>query len=180
MLHHKWIVLDHQREESDVVHQSMVHCTVETQNAVHHDTVHCTVKVPGDQNGEGQNLGWIEALPILNHGISRKSPDLGPRPEGATLSTSKVNPNGGENLGSLLSIAKTKTKLRKSRKHRVNPDRFTQLTLQVKTSESMKPPRADQQAHFLDQSKDQNYTSPEDKNWLYQAHFLKPVDIKLI
>ena len=75
-----------------------------------------------------------------------------------------INPNGGQKLKLALLANNTKAKLRKSSKHKVNLDRFTQLTLQVKTSESMKLPRADQQAHLLDQSKDQNYTSPEDEN----------------
>ena len=75
-----------------------------------------------------------------------------------------INPNGGQKLKLALLVNNTKAKLQKSSKHKVNPDRFTQLTLQVKASESIKPPGADQQVHSFDQSKDQNCTSPEDEN----------------
>ena len=66
-----------------------------------------------------------------------------------------INPNGGQKLKLALLANNTKAKLRKSSKHKVNLDRFTQLTLQVKTFESIKPPRSDQQVHYFDQSKDQ-------------------------
>ena len=69
-------------------------------------------------------------------------------------SDQKLNPNGGQKLRPALAITNTKAKLRKSSKHKVNPDRFTQLTLQVKGTESIKPPGAAQQVHSFDQSKD--------------------------
>ena len=69
-------------------------------------------------------------------------------------SDQKLNPNGGQKLRLALAIANTKAKLRKSQKHKVNPDKFTQLTLQVKGTESIKSPGAAQHFHSLDQAKD--------------------------
>ena len=53
------------------------------------------------------------------------------------ISDRGINSNGGQKLKLALLANNTKAKLRKSSKHKVNPDRFTQLTLQVKTSESI-------------------------------------------
>ena len=97
----------------------------------------------------------VEASPIQKRVISRKALDSGTRSEGAMTSDRGINPNGGQKLKLALLVNNTKAKLRKSSKHKVNLDRFTQLTLQVKTSESIKPPRSDQQVHYFDQSKDQ-------------------------
>ena len=97
----------------------------------------------------------VEALAIQKCIISRKALDSGTRSEGAMTSDRGINPNGGQKLKLALLVNNTKAKLRKSSKHKVNLDRFTQLTLQVKTFESIKPPRSDQQVHYFDQSKDQ-------------------------
>merc|ERR1712081_14515 len=115
--------------------QDAVHCT---RNTVR-DVVHCTVVAPGALEEERQNLDYDEALTIPILGISRKSPDPGPRPEGATtLPEQKINPNRGEKLRSMLSIANTSVKLRKSKKHRNNPDKFKQMTLRVNSTEVIK------------------------------------------
>ena len=96
----------------------------------------------------------VEALPIQKHVFSRKSPDPGTRSEGAMTSDQKLNPYGGQKLRPALAIANTKAKLRKSQKHRINPDKVTQLTLQVKGTEAIKSPGPAQRIHSLDQAKD--------------------------
>ena len=101
---------------------------------------------------EGLDQNTDEALTIPS--ISRKSPDFGPRPEGATtIPEQKVNPNGGRKLGSRLSITNTSVKVKKSRKHKVNPDKFKQMTLKMISTEAIKSPSAVQADHSFDQSK---------------------------
>ena len=111
---------------------------------------------------EGQDQNTDEALTIPS--ISRKSPDFGPRPEGATtLPEQKVNPNGGRKLGSKLSVTNTSVKMRKSRKHKVNPDKFKQMTLKMISTDVIKSPSAVQANHSFDQSKAE-LKCPEDED----------------
>ena len=124
--------------------------------------VHCTVVAPGAIEEEGQEQNRVEALTIP--GISRKSPDPGSRPEGATHHPEdKVNPNRGEKLGSRLSVTNTSVKMRKSRKHRNNPDKFKQMTLKMISTEVIKSPGAVQTNHSFDQSKAE-LKCPEDED----------------
>merc|ERR1711954_558672 len=150
-------VHDQNEIASEVGHQREVR-VLKTQNAVHctrnntHDAVHCTVgaHVASSEEGQDQNKG--EALTIPS--ISRKSPDFRPRPEGATtIPEQKVNPNGGRKLGSRLSITNTSVKVRKSKKHKINPDKFKQMTLKMISTEAIKSPGAVQTNHSFDQSK---------------------------
>ena len=155
--------LDHQREEEMVIRQNVVHCTAELQRTVCVDAVHCTVGATGAMENVELDQKLDDALTIQKPVISRKSPDPGPRPEGATLPNHKINPNRGETLGSMLSIANTSVKLRKSKKHRSNPDKFKQMTLRVKATDALKSPVAVQYSHSFDQSKAE-LKSPEDES----------------
>ena len=138
----------HQREMKMGVIRNTVHCTRDTV----HDMVHCTVMTPRAIEEEGQVQNQAEALTIP--GISRKSPDPGSRPEGATHHPeAKINPNRGEELGSRLSVTNTCVKMRKSKKHRNNPDKFKQVTLKMISKEVIKSPGTVEANHSFDQSK---------------------------
>ena len=79
------------------------------------------------------------------------------------MATIKTMQSEGRKLGSLLSDMKPNGKLRQSKKHRISPDKFKQMTLRLTHTEAIKSPRKLQQLYSLDQSKDET-VSPDEEN----------------
>ena len=71
--------------------------------------------------------------------------------------------NESRKFGSLLSDVNPNGKLRQSKKHKVIPDKFKQMTLRLTEAEAIKSPPNNKQLNSLDQSKVKT-VSPVEEN----------------